>query len=148
MTPTWGVARITPSAAGTYSPAGPDGTPAVILAVTDRDGRWVDTFAWSYANPSRWWFLLGDETPLLGAEILAIAAYYGDPIILHATPQDWLLGGCHGVCVVKWGWPLDGLFDGVSDFQCDSTPLQRKLISALRRWEPSVVVRRGSNRAA
>ena len=108
----------------------------------------VDLLAWLPDKPETWWLRRGDETPILGAHSLAMAVYYGDTITLQATPEAWLLAGRKGACIIKWSWPLGDLFDGVGDVECSSAPLQRKLISALRNWEPRVVARKGLHHAA
>ena len=101
----------------------------------------VDLLAWLPDKPETWWLRRGNETPILGARNLAIAAYFGDKITLHPNPQDWLLAGGHGVCVLKWSWPLDNLFEGVGAVECDSPQLQERFVKALRRWEPPVFAR-------
>ena len=56
-------------------------------------------------------------------------AYYGDTIRLYETPQQWLLGRPHGVCVLLWTAPLDYLFDGVGAVECDSYELQQRFVN-------------------
>ena len=139
--PTWGADRIKPSSDGIYKPD-PAGEPAIILAVVDSNDRWCDTLAWFYDDPSKWWCLFGDETPVLGAENLGVAAFCGHPIVLHATPQDWLLAGGKGACVIRWGAYLRELFDGIPAVRCDSPALRARLQNALRSWEPRLTVSR------
>ena len=138
---TLGKAQISPSRDGTYQPD-PCGQWAAITGVHDRHGELVDLVAWRPDEPGQWWLRVGDETPFLGTRRLAMAAYYHDTITLHPNPQDWLLAGREGVCVLKWSWRLDDLFEGVRVVECSNVPLQRKLISTIRKWEPRVVVRR------
>ena len=138
---------IVPQSSGLFK-FDPEGEPAAIARIYDRNDELVDFVAWHPDNPGIWWLRNGDETPLLGTRNLAMAAYYGDPIRLYSTPQDWLIAGRKGACVVKWDWPLNDLFYGVGDVECSSAPLQRKLIASLRRWEPRVVVRKVVRHAA
>ena len=102
----------------------------------------VDLLAWLPDAPGNWWMRRGDETPILGARALALAVFYGDPITLHQNPQEWLAAGRRGVCILKWSWPLDNLFEGVGAVECDSPQLQERFVKALRRWEPPVFVLR------
>ena len=126
----------------------PNGESVILTRVHDRHGEVVDFVAWRPDEPGSWWLRRGDETPILGARNLAMAAYYGDPITLHPTPQDWLLAGWKGACIIKWSWPLDDLFEGVGEIWCDSEPLRQKMIAAWRRWEPPVIVRQEVRYAA
>ena len=89
----------------------------------------------------------GAETPILGVRELRMAAYYNDSITLFETPEAWLLGGAAGVCVLDWGAPIDGLFEGVGTVECGSPELHQRLMKALRRREPRVVVRQGGHHA-
>ncbi len=73
----------------------------------------VDYVAWMPDRTGTWWLLYGDETPILGARALRIAAYYHDAIRLYETPEAWLLGGQRGVCVLLWTAPLNDLFVGI-----------------------------------
>lgn len=134
------ITRIRTRHDGLYEPDS-DGDEAMIVPVQDRHGELVDIVAWFLDKPEIWWLRLGDETPFLGTRNLAMAAYYGDPITLHPNPESWLLAGRKGVCILKWSWRLDDLFEGVGVVECSSTPLQRKLIASLRRWEHRLVVR-------
>ena len=146
--PTWGAARIKPSSDGTYKPD-PAGEPAIILAVTDSLDRWCDILAWFCDDPSKWWCLRDNETPVVGAGNLGVAAFYGGPIVLHSTPEQWLLAGGRGACVIRWDMPLTEIFEGVSRVDCDNPELRQCLLRALRRWEPRVAVtRQGVRRAA
>ena len=109
-----GAARILTRRDGTYRP-GPSGQWAAVTVIHNRYGELCDLVAWLPGEPEAWWLRRGDETPFLGTRNLAMAAYYGDTITLHPTPQDWLLAGRKGVCVLKWSWPLDDLFaDGAN----------------------------------
>lgn len=132
---------IVPQSSGLFK-FDPKGEPAAIARIHDRNGELVDFVAWHPDNLGIWWLRYGEATPFLGTRNLAMAAYYGDAITLYQNPQEWLVAGCKGACVIKWDWPLNDLFDGVGDVECSSAPLQRKLIASLRRWEPRVVVRK------
>ena len=106
-----GATRIITSSEGTYKPA-PDGDYAAILPVCDIDGEIVDLCAWFVDAPGRWWLRHGDECFVLGARALGRAAYFGDPIELHATPQAWMLAGGLGTCILRWDIDLRDWFEG------------------------------------
>ena len=142
-----GAARIVPSADGTYRPD-PSGQWAVILPVRDREGELCDLAAWFPNQPERWWLRFGDATPLLGARALAVAAYFGDPIELFPTPEQWALAGGRGCAALNWCAPIGDLFEGVSRVECDSPALQVRLRDTLRRWEPPVTVKPSEARRA
>jgi len=120
---------------------------ALVAKIHDAHGDLTDLVAWQPERPGQWWLRHGDIA-VLGAHNLAVAAYYGDGIRLHGTPQDYFSTHQSGVCVLLWSAPLDGLFDGVGMIQCHSPDLQKRLETALRRWEPPITVQRGSCHAA
>ena len=132
-------ARIITAGDGTYRPD-TSGEWAAILAVHDQDGEVADLCAWFLDQPSRWWLYYGDEMPILGARALAVAAYFGDPIRLHSTPERWLLARGDGVVILRWDVDCRELFEGVSHVECDCPQLQRRFHQALRSWEPPVSI--------
>ena len=132
--PVFGAARIVPSDDGTYEPD-PAGEYAAILGVHDRDGELVNLCAWFPDKPGHWWLRYRDECFFLGARALEIAAYFGDPIELHGTPQDWALAGGQGACVLRWDVDLRPWFEGVR--RVDSHPaVAARLRQNFRTWEP------------
>ena len=140
------VLRIKTNGDGSFVFA-PDGEPTIVAEIHDAYGDLADFVAWQPERPGQWWLRHGDIA-VLGAHNLAVASYYGDNIRLHGTPQDYFNAHQSGVCVLLWSAPLDGLFDGVGMIQCHSPDLQKGLVTALRRWEPSITVQRGSRHAA
>ena len=130
------VLRIETHDSGLFSFAA-EGELAAVARVHDSDHDLADFVAWFVGSPGQWWLRHGD-CAVLGAHELAVAAWGGGVIRLHATPEDWFHGGRHGVCVLLWGAPLDDLFAGVGSIRCDSPALRQRLITALRRWEPRV----------
>ncbi len=165
--PTFGIARIITSADGRYRPDA-SGEWAAIVPVRDRYGEPCDLVAWFPDNPQRWWLRLGEATPILGTEALALAAWDGRSIDLHSTPESWLIsraGDCirppgtctrecetcslnRGACVLRWDVELSELFEGVKEVKCNSPELETRLRRALRRWEPTVSVGREVRHAA
>jgi hypothetical protein len=140
-------ARIHTRPDGLYELAdGGDGDMVVMIPVYDSNHELADLCVWDPAAPGRWWLRYGDVA-VLGGHALAVEAYHGGAIRLHATPQEWLLGQRRGVCVLLWAAPLDYLFEGVGTVDCDSPELHQRFMKALRRWEPRVVVRRRARHA-
>ena len=135
----WPAARIRTSKDGTFR-RDPEGEPALIWPVFDSDDDMVDLVAWDVDAPSRWWLLYRDEAIVLGAHTLAIARYFQEPIILHSVPQQWLVTGRTGVCVLRWDVPLPEILEGVPEITCDSAWLKRRLQKALRQNEPKMIV--------
>ena len=134
-------ACIAPAGDGTFT-FNKDGEPAVVIGVEDRDGVLCDLVAWLPEDPGRWWLRHADEMPILGARELAVAAYFGDPIALYATPEQWLIAGRRGACVLMWDAPLRDLFEGVASICCNSLELRGRLRKALRQSEPRLAVAR------
>ena len=119
----------------------PEGELAAVARVHDSEGDLADFVAWFLDRPGEWWLRYGD-IPILGSHALAVAAYHGDGTRLYATPEAWLLGGRRGVCVLLWGAPLNDLFAGVGNIECDNPALGKRIMTALRRWEPRVKLMR------
>ncbi len=119
----------------------PDGEPAIVAKIHDSHGDLADFVAWQPERPGQWWLRRG-ELAVLGGHALAVANYHGNSIRLFGTPQDWFRSGGDGVCILLWTAPLDGLFDGVGVVECDSSALQQRFVTAIRRWEPRTTARR------
>lgn len=163
----FGVSRIVTTADGRYR-LYPSGDRAVIVPVRDRYGGLCDLVAWFPDQPQRWWLRICEATPILGTQALALAAAEGGCIKLHGTPERWLIangpgcirppGACvgecavcelpRGACVLRWDVPLAELFEGVGQVTCNSPELERRLLQALRGWEPRVTVARRETRRA
>jgi len=151
--PRFGHARIEPLPNGTYRPAG-EGKWGIVLEIHDRHNELVDLVAWFPNDLSRWWLRYGDETPLLGARVLAFAADCNQPVNLLPTPEVWLFAHRERserrlVSIMDWGADLGPLFDGVSRVDCDSPDLRKRFQRALRAWEPQITApRQGARRVA
>ena len=151
--PSFVLGRIQPLANGNYQPSD-DGQLAIVLGVYDRFNELVDCVAWLPDDPGHWWPRHGDETPLLGARVLAFAADCNQPVNLLPTPEQWLLAyskpNSHGiVCIFDWGMDFGPLFEGVSRVECNSPELQKRLRWAFRAWEPPITApRQGAPRVA
>jgi hypothetical protein len=86
----------------------PTGTPAIIqpvwrgpapsLECAVEHPILADLIAWRPAEPFRWWYRWGCDTPALGDEYVEDAHALG-PLYCHRTPLDWLCSGCRG-CVL------------------------------------------------
>ena len=137
-------ARIRPNADGSFR-YDPKGQPATTLGVNDRYGNFVGVVAWCN-DPRHWWLRRGDQTPVLGARALAMAAWHGEPVKLHCTPKGWLqaierAGGTDTtarVCILQAGVDLRSLLDGVSRIDCETADLGDMLRRDMRAWEPKI----------
>jgi hypothetical protein len=68
----------------------------------------VDLVAWYPDNPWHWWTLCYTGVPL-GDDQLYAADYWQNPVMLRATPLDWLRAGGDGVCILNWKPPAQEL---------------------------------------
>ncbi len=143
------------NADGTFDPdpTGQDGQPMVVLGVKDRDGELVDIVAWYPTFPAKWYLRIGDETPILGAHALALAAYYRRSITLYPTPETWLYARLRdrdldAVAVLDWSVDLRPLFEGVSGITCTAPGLEPALYHSLRNFEPRITTVEGVRHAA
>ena len=130
--------RILTRADGTFF-RDPDGDPAIIVAVYDRDNELCDLIAWFPPDDSCWWLYYGDATPILGPRNLAIAAYFGTKISLHSTPERWALAGGRGAAILSWDADCRDLFEGVGGIEFDCPELETRFRRMLRAWEPPTV---------
>ena len=58
-----------------------------------------DLISWCPAEPARWWYRWGSDSPALGDEYVDDAHRHHHPLICHLTPLGWLQNGCVG-CVL------------------------------------------------
>ncbi len=61
----------------------------------------ADLIAWHPAEPLRWWYRWGCDTPTLGDEYVADAHAVG-PLFCHVTPLAWLRSGCVGTVLLEF----------------------------------------------
>ena len=137
----FGMRRIATSADGTFELTPGVGEWAMVLLVHNLDGDLDNFVAWHVDGPGRWSLYDAGATFILGAHDLGVAAYFGDPIEIHATPQAWALAGGRGVCVLRWDVDLRDWFEGVK--RVDSHPaVAARLRQNFRTWEPATRRRR------
>jgi hypothetical protein len=114
----FGVARAEKRSGGLYEPA-ESGTPVLVMPVMVADWREglfgpiclyapVDLIAIETTRPASWAWRTGNGWAL-GAD--RIDHWEGEPLLMVATPLDWLARGGEAVCVLDWSatspaWPL------------------------------------------
>ncbi len=59
----------------------------------------ADVIAWNPEKPREWHFFRKEAGLILGEESMFRASMFGDALILHRTPLEWLKAGCAG-CVL------------------------------------------------
>ena len=128
---------------GTYS-VDPHGRLAALIPVQDRWGEIVDAVAFFQDESEQWWLRYGDETPILGAEALAEAAWERQPLMLWETPLQWLLQRRSGSVVLDWGVDLRPLMEEIPAVSCQSTALSDRLQENFLRFGPRLTVRAGA----
>lgn len=96
----------------------------------------IDLIAWTPANPDRWWWRTG-QGAALGAEEIEKARTFEKPLLLHATPVDWVRAGGTGCCILDWRGSPDTLRN-VETFRCPdrryAKRLERRLAEPTRRY--------------
>ena len=62
----------------------------------------ADLIAWRPAEPARWWYRWGCDSPTLGDEYVDDAHRHYHPLVCHPTPLDWLRAGCVGCVLLEF----------------------------------------------
>ena len=110
----------------------PDGDGVFVMAVSEHpDEPPVDLLAFKFDSPTRWWLRLGDGV-LLGQHNARLAQFKEEPVVVHATPLDWLRADCQGVVVLDWSRDVLSRLDGYGVLAADELT-GRRLGGAFRR---------------
>lgn len=144
--PDFALSPITPYGNGTFERAGA-GPAAVIMAVEDSRGIY-DRVAWYPGQPRTWWLEHGFAT-VLGDEAIDAARWHGEPVLMVATPADWITARGQAVCILDWSAdvyvPLSLAPGGV---KCATPALADKLRKALARPRIAITVAQARRHAA
>lgn len=102
----------------TYEPA-PDGEPVIVMGVSEHpEEPIIDHLAFQPSDPARWWLRLGQGV-ILGLHNARLALFKEEPILVHATPLDWLRADCWGCVVLDWEADLLSYLDGYGILAAD-----------------------------
>lgn len=115
-------------------------------------GAILDLVAFDPKEPNAWYLRTGHGWAL-GHEAMERASqgWPGDaPLVLHATPMEWLASGCEGTCVVQWTDEARRTIRDLAACEVRSSEFARALRLELTRPPriPEILVRRWQNRAA
>lgn len=113
------------------------GDRAIILPVC-ANGMWpaideiIDLVAFRMETPRSFWTYCGDGS-LLGQVNMERASYFGEPLMVHECPLDWLKAGRKGVVILDWRryWPL--YLGGIPALQCKDVTFGRRLQATMQR---------------
>jgi hypothetical protein len=114
-------ARIRATDEGRYA-SDQEGKWNVVVAVPDCFGEVCDLVAFDPVKPDNWLFRHGDETPILGADLLATAVETRGKVKVYPNPAEWLLSKRDGIVVLDWQAPLADLLRGVGQLTFDHLP--------------------------
>ena len=138
--PSFVITRIEPRPDGTFRPS-ESGQWAVTLGIDDREGRLVDFVAYLRNDPGRWW-LRRNESPILGAEVIARAEFFQRQLTLHETPHAWLRARGDGAVVLDWNCDLHEIFRFVPRVHCQSAELRDRLRKSFWKSLPKITAPR------
>lgn len=96
----FGIGTVERMADGLYQPG--EGSLHVISPVYE-GGEIIDLVAWRSNAPGNWAWRTGLGWAL-GCYMLS-PRWDDDPVIIHATPLDWLRAGGTGMCILDWEAP-------------------------------------------
>lgn len=147
---TIGIARGLVDKSDFWSPD--EGGNRLLITPLVEGGIVVDLIAFDPKQPNAW-FLRTGHGWALGADMIARAQnYWPDdaPLVLHATPLEWLGSGCEGACVTQWTDEARMTIRGIHACEVRSNEFARALRLELTRPPriPEIQVRRWQNRAA
>lgn len=116
------------------------GDRAIILPVC-ANGMWpgideiIDLVAFRMETPRSFWTYSGDGM-VLGRCGMDRASYFGEPLMVHECPLDWLKAGRRGIVVLDWQqyWPLH--LSGVPALLCPNEDFEPRLRGNMQRPFP------------
>lgn len=119
---------ITPREDGTWEPASSgDGLFAMLLPVWSLNDELLDTVAWGFGEPFKWWRRHGHVTYLGLHEIDRHKSFPEKPLRLVANPSEWLRDGGLAVCILDWSAPLLPLMDELGEVVCEDPEVEKRL---------------------
>jgi hypothetical protein len=102
-----------------------DGAGVFILGVNEHpDEGLIDIVAFKPSNPARWYLRLGNAV-VLGLHNARLAVFKEEPVLVHATPLDWLRAECRGVVVLDWTADILSRLEGYGCLAADRDTGQR-----------------------
>ena len=110
----------------------PGDGPARVIQPIMSGGVIIDLVAWRTLQPDAWSLRVGTGW-CLGEDNL-----FGDPakpVLMSATPLDWLRNGATGFCVLDWASPQIGVLRNVERIAADRPELGKLLLHKLSRPE-------------
>lgn len=120
--------------AGAVFRLSPDGKPAVIIGARTADKEEPqDLIAWPlYGSCRDSWASLHGDVDILGIPAALRNHRSGLPLNLHRTPEDWLLSGFEGCCVVNKRWGGTHLSRLPGPFVCEDIGHGREVAAMLK----------------
>lgn len=149
--PPIGVLKIEADASGYWQPCD-EGRPALIQPVTiggELGGELVDLLAWRSADPLKVYTRNG-QSWALGLDHIdeVMSAWEPVPLIVHASPRDWLAAGGRGLCVTDWNAPEVADLRMVGEIAVPSPAFGKVLRDTLMRAPRLPVIRTHAERIA
>ncbi|NQV94379.1 MAG: hypothetical protein HQ482_04490 [Sphingomonadales bacterium] len=99
--PPFGVMDCDDVGGGIFQPGG-DKT-YIVQPVFDSDTM-IDIVAWRTTEPQKWLWRTGAAWAL-NTDTIAANSWQDEPLVIDATPLDWLRGGATGLCILNWDAP-------------------------------------------
>ncbi|WP_430429208.1 hypothetical protein [Parasphingorhabdus sp.] len=82
----------------------PGGEKANIVQPVYDGGILIDIVAWRTTEPQKWLWRTGAAWAL-NMDTIAANSWQDEPLVIDATPLDWLRGGATGLCILNWDAP-------------------------------------------
>lgn len=129
-----------------------EGGKRLLVTPLIEDGATTDIIAFDPKEPNAWFLRTGNGWAL-GADAVRRASDpwpTDHPIIIHATPMQWLQSGCDGACVTQWTHEARVAVRNLPACDVPSPEFARALRLELTRPPriPEISVRSWQNRAA
>lgn len=97
-----------------------------------QDGLVIDIVAWRSLQPDKWGVVKGNAWAL---GIDNIDFWNGLPLLMSATPLEFMKAGGEGFCILDWAAPEIGRLKNISEIKTPDPALGRALISAIQSLE-------------
>lgn len=112
---------------------------AITVPIWANDGA-IDILALDPNNESKWWHR-SDLASVIDYIEIQRAAFFKEPLLIHATPFAWLRAGATGTVILDWHANVEFWLSGVHRLLCHDVHTARRLDRALKSPPPKFEIK-------